>query len=491
MPKQAGVPTFGRMTLALALLLAAAAPAKLWTDSPSGKERTTAPPASIAALVRSSMPAVVGIIATTARGTDNDPFHDFLERMYGQGGGAPGETPVRGIGTGFFIRSDGLVITNMHVVEGATDIAVQVGEEERVYRGTLLGEDDATDLALIKIEGSAPFPVLPIGESEKLEVGEWVVAIGNPFGLSRSVTTGIVSYKGRRDVNPSGRPGYYDFIQTDAAINPGNSGGPLLDARGAVIGINAAVNPSGQGIGFAIPIAQLKDVGPQLFAKGHVTRSYLGVSVQEAMSPELAESFGVPGGKGVLVTEVADDGPGAHAGLRPGDVVTSYDGEPLVESYRMRWLTASTTPGRKVKLGVWRNGKALEASVILAEKPGSSWKPSRAPLALRRDQEPFGFAIEEPPTDDGDHGRGVRVASIDLRSPAYRAGVRQGDLLLEVDGSGVPDKQAWRKVIGALPPAAAVSRLYIRRGSKTLFFGLRRDPPATSRASPASAVDAK
>ena len=486
LPKRAGVPTFGCMTLALALVLAAAAPSKLWTDASSGKERPTAPPSSIAALVHTTMPAVVGIIATTARGTDNDPFHDFLERMYGQGG-TPGETPVRGIGTGFFIRADGLVVTNMHVVEGATDIAVQVGEEERVYHGTLLGQDDATDLALIKIEGSAPFPILPIGESEKLEVGEWVVAIGNPFGLSRSVTTGIVSFKGRRDVNPSGRPGYYDFIQTDAAINPGNSGGPLLDARGAVIGINAAVNPSGQGIGFAIPIGQLKDVGPQLFAKGHVVRSYMGVSVQEAMSPELAESFGVPGGKGVLVTEVAEDGPGAHAGLRAGDVVTSYDGEPLLESYRMRWLTASTTPGRKVKLGVWRN-KALEASVVLAAKPGSSWHPA-ATVALRRDQEPFGFGIEEPPHDDGDYGRGVRVASIDLRSPAYRAGVRQGDLILEVDGNGVPDKPAYRKVIGALR-SAAVSRLYVRRGSKTLFFGLRRDPPETARAPSASAVDA-
>ena len=489
MPKRAGVPTFACMTLALALLLAAAAPSKLWTDAPSGKERPTAPPASIAALVHASMPAVVGIIATTARGTDNDPFHDFLERMYGQGG-TPGEAPVRGIGTGFFIRGDGLVVTNMHVVEGATDIAVQVGEEERIYRATLLGEDDATDLALLKIEGSAPFPVLPIGESEKLEVGEWVVAIGNPFGLSRSVTTGIVSYKGRRDVNPSGRPGYYDFIQTDAAINPGNSGGPLLDSRGAVIGINAAVNPSGQGIGFAIPIGQLKDVGPQLLAKGHVVRSYMGVSVQEAMSPELAESFGVPGGKGVLVTEVADDGPGAHAGLRPGDVVTSYDGEALVESYRMRWLTASTTPGRKVKLGVWRNGRAMEASVILAEKPGASWQPSRAPVALRHDQEPFGFAVEEPARDDGDFGSGVRVAAIDLRSPAYRAGVRQGDLILEVDGSAVPDKPAWRKVIGTLQ-SRPVSRLYVRRGSKTLFFGLRRDPPpATARADSTSAVDA-
>src|SRR5919204_1118311 len=301
------------MTLALALLLASKT---LWTDSPAARERPTAPPSSIAALVKSSMPAVVGIVATTARAGGNDPFRDFLERMYGHGGSGPSETPVRGIGTGFFIRNDGLIATNGHVIEGATDITVQAGDDERVYRATLVGHDGATDLALLKVDAGKPFPVLPLGESERIEVGEWVVAIGNPFGLSRSVTTGIVSFKGRRDVNPSGRPGYYDFIQTDAAINPGNSGGPLLDARGAVIGINAAVNPSGQGIGFPIPVAQLKDIAPQLAKSGHVVRGHMGVSIQESMSAELAESFGVPGGKGAIITEVVEDGPGWKAGMR-------------------------------------------------------------------------------------------------------------------------------------------------------------------------------
>ena len=476
------------MTLALALLLAATAPARLWTDAPSSKERPTAPPVSIAALVHASMPAVVGIVATTARGGDNDPFHDFLERMYGSGGGGgAGETPVRGIGTGFFIRSDGLIATNGHVIEGATDITVQVGEDERVYRATLVGHDDATDLALLKVEGSAPFPVLPLGESDHLEVGEWVVAIGNPFGLSRSVTTGIVSFKGRRDVNPTGRPGYYDFIQTDAAINPGNSGGPLLDAHGAVIGINAAVNPSGQGIGFAIPVEQLKDVGPQLATRGHVVRSYMGISIQESMTAELAESFGVPGGKGVLITEVSEDGPGAHAGLKPGDVVLSYEGEPLVESYRLRWLTASTAPATKVKLRVWRNGKELPVAVVLLEKPGAPWEPPAAPPGLRREHEPFGFAVDEPPRDEGDHGRGVRVISVDLRGCAYRAGLRQGDLILEVDGKRVPDKSSYRKVISG---SSAIARLYVRRGGKALFFGVRRDSPVTARVESGSAGDA-
>ena len=475
MPRREGIPTLARMTLALTLLLAMR---PLWTDASAAKERPTAPLISIATLVKSSMPAVVGIVATTARGGGNDPFRDFLERMYGQGGSGPSETPVRGIGTGFFIRSDGLIATNGHVIEGATDITVQVGEDERVYRATLVGHDEATDLALLRIEGDKPFPVLTLGESDRLEVGEWVVAIGNPFGLSRSVTTGIVSFKGRRDVNPSGRPGYYDFIQTDAAINPGNSGGPLLDARGAVIGINAAVNPSGQGIGFAIPIEQLRDVGPQLAAHGHVVRSYMGISIQETMSAELAESFGVPGGKGVVVTDVASDGPAARAGLKVGDVVTSFDGEPVIESYRLRWLTARTTPGKRVRIGVWRGDKALELSVLLLEKPGSPWQPPPPAPGLRRDQEPFGFAVEEPPAADADHGHGLRVTSVDLRSCAYRAGVREGDLILEIDGHAMADKVAYRTVVSGM---SGIARLYVRRGGKALFFGLRREAPVAAR----------
>jgi len=472
---RAGVPTFARMTLALALLVAAS---PLWTDAPAQKERAAAPPASIAALVKTAMPAVVGIVATTARGS-SDPFREFLERMYGQGSGGPGEAPVRGIGTGFFVRADGLIATNGHVIEGATDVTVQVGEDERVYRSTLVGQDDATDLALLKVDGDAPFPVLACGDSERLEVGEWVVAIGNPFGLSRSVTTGIVSFKGRRDVNPSGRPGYYDFIQTDAAINPGNSGGPLLDARGAVIGINAAVNPSGQGIGFAIPIEQLRDVAPQLATRGHVVRSYMGISIQESMSADLAESFGVPGGKGVIVTEVAEKGPADLAGIKPGDVVTSFDGEPVVESYRLRWLTARTAPGKRVRLGIWRNGKAIEAAVVLLEKPGAPWEPPTATPGLRRDQEPFGFAVEEPAKDERDRPAGLRVGSIDLRSCAYRAGVREGDLILAVDGQPVADRAGWTKAISAA--TNPITRLYVRRGGKALFFGLRRETSMASR----------
>ncbi len=461
--------------LALFAVVAAIAPQKLWTDAAATNPRPTAPPISISQLVKSSMPAVVGIVATTARGSDlNDPFREFLEKMYGAGQGQR-EAPVRGIGTGFFIRKDGLIATNGHVVEGATDITVQVGEEERTYRGTVVGKDDATDLALIKIDGAQPFPVLPLGDSDHLEVGEWVIAIGNPFGLSRSVSAGIVSYKGRRDVNPSGRPGFYDFIQTDAAINPGNSGGPLLDARGAVIGINAAVNPAGQGIGFAIPIIQLKEVSPQLADRGRVVRGWMGASIQESISPELAESFAVPGGKGAVLTEILDGGPAALAGLRAGDVVTSYDGEPLIEAYRLRWLAASSAPGKSVKLGVWRGGRLESLTLTLGENPNlPEWKAQAAPTALRKEQEPFGFAVDETNKDSVEPGRGVRIATIDLRGCAYRAGLREGDLITELDGRAVPDRAAWKKALAGIAQTG-VARVFVRRGGRAVFFGLRRD----------------
>jgi len=461
------------MLAALVVAAAAAAPhpQRVWTDAPSAATRPTAPPQSIAQLVKQAMPAVVGIVAVTSRG-EQDPFHDFLQRMYGPGDER--EQPVRGIGTGFFVRSDGLVATNGHVVEGATEITVQVGDDERAVRGVLVGKDEATDLALVKIEGG-PFPVLALGDSEGVEVGEWVVAIGNPFGLSRSVTTGIVSYKGRRDVNPSGRPGYYDFIQTDAAINPGNSGGPLLDARGAVVGINAAVNPAGQGIGFAIPIHMLKEIAPQL-EKGHVVRSWMGMSVQDQLGPDLAESFGVPGGKGVVITDVLDGGPAARAGLRPGDVVVSFEGDPVVESYRLRWLTASAGPGRTVKMGVWRNHALRLVQVALEEKPGQSGeaKPGRVAAAARKQLEPLGVSVDEQPGLSG-----LRIASVDLRGPAYLAGLREGDVVVDVDGRPVRDRAGFRK---AVEGSGRVARFFVRRNGRSIFIGIRKDPPGTAQA---------
>ena len=423
------------MTPLFALLLAAK---PLWTDAPAPKDRPTAPPPSIAAVVKGAMPAVVGIIATTARAGGNDPFHDFLERMYGSGsGGATSESPVRGIGTGFFIRSDGLIATNGHVIEGATDITVQVGEDERVYRATLVGQDDATDLALLKVDGEKPFAVLPLGDSERLEVGEWVIAIGNPFGLSRSVTTGIISFKGRRDVNPERaarvlrlhpdrcrhqprqlrRPAARRARRGDRhqrRREPVRAGHRLRHSGGATPRDRIAARLAGpRG-------AQLHgDLRPGI----HVRRSG-----RELRRPGRQGRAGHRGGEG---------GPAARAGLRPGDVVTAFEGEAVAESYRLRWLTARATPGQAVNLRIWRSGKEHRVAVMLLEKPAAPYEAPRPAPGLRREQEPFGFAVEEPPRGDVDRGRGVRVSSVDLRSNAYRAGVREGDLLLSLNGQAV------------------------------------------------------
>ena len=452
---------------------------KLWTDGAPILPRPTLPPI-IAPMVKASMPAVVGIVATTAGSGGSvdasDPFHDFLEKMYGSGGSSSGEKsePVRGIGTGFFIRSDGLVVTNGHVIEGATDIQVQIGVEERPVRAHVIGRDDPTDLALLQVDAPGPFPILQLGDSDATDVGEWVVAIGNPFGLSRTVTTGIISYKGRRDVNPSGRPGYYDFIQTDAAINPGNSGGPLLDGRGFVIGINAAVNPSGQGIGFAIPMNMVKEILPQLSDRGYVSRSWMGLTIQDQLTAELAASFGVPGGKGVLVTEITADGPADLAGLKIGDVITSFDDEPLSESYRLRWLASIHGAGKTVKMRYVRDGKQAVADLVLKERPGSrpTAPPTDAPLSPK---DPLGCNVEDP----GEAHEGVRISSVDVRGPAYRVGVREGDLIVEIDGQKFKGKEGFRAAIQPRP-RSGVTRLYVRRGGRPIFFGVRRDTPVTT-----------
>jgi S1-C subfamily serine protease len=208
-----------------------------------------------------------------------------------------------------------------------------------------------------------------------------------------------------------------------------------------------------------------------------VVRSVLGISVQDGMSAELAESFGVPGGKGVVITEVQPEGPGERAGLKPGDVVTTFDGEPVAESYRLRWLTGNTAPGKKVKLGIWRNGKPLQLAAVLEEKPGSA-PEAPAPLpVVRREEQPFGFAVDEALSD----ARGVRVANVDLRGPAYRAGVREGDLIVELDGKPVANKAAWQKAVGQLG-SKHVSRLYVRRGGRAIFFGVRRETQPVARA---------
>ena len=285
-----------------------------------------------------------------------DPFKDFYDRFFGQ---RPDQRPRGGTGSGFIIDSEGFILTNYHVVEGAEEITVTL-EDDREYTAEVIGSDAKTDIALIKISrengGKRPFPYLKLGDSGGLEVGEWVMAIGNPFGLSHTVTVGVVSALSRN----IGAGPYDEFIQTDASINPGNSGGPLMNIKGDVIGINTAIisgNSGGNvGIGFAIPINIVKVILKDLKEKGSVTRGWLGVMIQK-ITPDLAKSFGLKDSKGALVGDVIPDGPAFKAGIKRGDVIVSFDKQAVDEMEALPKIVAKTAPGRAVKVKVVRDGK--------------------------------------------------------------------------------------------------------------------------------------
>lgn len=438
----------------------AAAAKDYWRESDLALVEAAADLPDFAALARAMNGSVVSITATAAQRDfavdGGEEAREFFERFYGTE-----EPPTKGMASGFIIREDGYVLTNAHVVEGAAALNVTLGvDDDRAFPARVVGRDEMSDLALIKIDVDEPLQALRLGDSDTIGVGDWVAAIGNPFGLSHTMTVGVVSFIGRRDINPSGRPGYYDFIQTDASINPGNSGGPLLDRQGRVVGINAAVNATGQGIGFAIPINMAKDVLPSLYEKGRMERSFLGVAIQD-LSPELARSFGVEAG--VVVTEVTAEGPAAKAGLRIGDVLTSFENEPVGGSARLRWLVSTTGVGRRVALGYVRKGAAKTASIALAPLPGQkeAFSPPPAP-APKTELAPLGFALGK--RVQGPYGQGFRVEAVDMLSHAYVAGLREGDLVLQVGDAEVKAADELQSLV-----RPGVVRLYIQRGLRPMF----------------------
>jgi len=289
----------------------------------------------------------------------NDPFRDFFERF-----GVPEQDRLqKGQGSGFIISDDGYIITNNHVVSSAKTIKIKL-LDKRSFDAEVIGNDPKTDLALIKIKDPKKLPVLPLGDSDALQVGEWVMAIGNPFGLSHTVTAGIVSAKGRN----IGAGNYDDFIQTDASINPGNSGGPLINISGEVVGINTLINASGQGIGFAIPINLAKGVLDQLKDAGHVTRGWLGVLIQN-VTPEIASSLELDHAEGALISEVFEDSPADDAGLKPGDVIVKFMGHDVEEHDDLPIIVADTKVGSKADVLIIRDGKRKTLTVHIAEMP--------------------------------------------------------------------------------------------------------------------------
>jgi serine protease Do len=424
----------------------------------------------IAEIVEKASPAVVNIDTETMVRQSLGPFGDdpFFREFFGeQFERFTRIIPMKGKGSGFIVSEDGYILTNNHVVADADKIEVTLADGTS-YPAEIVGTDPTFDLAVIKI-GAKGLPVLELGDSENVRVGEWVVAIGNPYGFESTVTVGVISAKDRsvraRNLNFDG------FLQTDAAINPGNSGGPLLNLDGEVIGINTAIIPYAQGIGFAVPVNMAKQVLDDLVKYGTVKRGWLGVYIQP-LTPEFAEAYGVEHEGGAVVSDVVPDSPAAGAGLRRGDVIVAVDGETIEDHTDLSFCIRSHLEGDKVRLTVIREGKEREVSVTLGSIPGRSQEQERS---LKETEERLGLRVE-PVTPElrrelgAPATRGMAVAEVLPGSPADRIGLKRGDIILEVNGRPVDDIKSWQKVMSEVQDSAV---LLVWRDGRTFFVSVR------------------
>ncbi len=454
--------------LALGLSLTGPAGAQpLWTDGAPDTGIKADTPVTFGAfsrLAKTASPAVVAITTETVGHAQQWGMRAF------------GPDVQMGAGSGFIIRADGYALTNNHVVEDARVIRCHL-LDGREFNAEVVGTDPATDVAVLKLDtGGKKLPVVPLGDSDALDIGEWVVAIGNPMGLAHTVTAGIVSAKARREVRPDGRLRYADFIQTDASINPGNSGGPLFNVRGEVIGINTAINARAQGIGFAIPVNMVKTLLPSLVREGRVTRSWLGVQIQE-ITPDLARSFGIDGPRGALVAGLVENGPAANGGVREGDIITTFDGKPVSRHDDLPWLASTAGIGRTVPVEVMRDGRARTLQVKLGELPGSSATPARAehperPAPRTSRSTALGITIEE--ADKRVQQRygvrgGAHVVAVDPGSVAARSGLRTGDVVVRANGHDVLRPADLVGVVDKVSAGQMIRLLVQREGGKAFI----------------------
>jgi serine protease Do len=456
---------------------------QLWEDGHATplKEQPLLP--SFTELAKALKPAVVNIsskqeVAQAVPGPkrspfgrgEDDPFQEFFDRFFG-GRGRRQQRPA--LGTGFIINVSGFIVTNNHVVEDADEIKVTLSTQEE-FDAKLIGRDPKTDLALLKINSDKPLPTVPFGNSDSLEVGAWVVAIGNPFGLGHTVTAGIVSAKGRI----IGAGPYDDFIQTDASINPGNSGGPLFNLSGEVVGINTAIVAGGQGIGFAIPINLAKEVLLQLHDKGSVTRGWLGVAIQ-SLSADLLKAFNLKDAEGALVADVVADAPADKAGLQRGDIIVSFQGEKVHDSKELPRMVAAVTPGTTVSIEIIREGKRMTVPVKLGTLQDEDEPEKAARLESSDVEEKLGLQVEAITPDVArglrlENAKGVVVSQVAPDSPAGEAGVRRGDVVREVNRHPVTDLDSYNEATSQLTTNAPVLFLVERRGN-SIYIALK--PP--------------
>ncbi|MCU0771166.1 MAG: Do family serine endopeptidase [Verrucomicrobia bacterium] len=438
-------------------------------------EREASQPVSYAPMVKAVAPSVVTIYSehTTRSRPFMHPFMEdpFLRRFFGDN--VPDQPRrAQGLGSGVIITRDGYILTNNHVVEGADKIMVVTGDGKQEFTARVVGVDPQTDVAVLKVEAKA-LAAVTFGDSDELEVGDVVFALGNPMGVGQTVSMGIISALGR-GTGILGRGGYENFIQTDAAINRGNSGGPLVDVKGRLIGINQSIfsgSGGSDGIGFAVPVNLARNVVEQLIASGRVSRGYIGVNIQP-LSPDLAQAFGIDDASGALVSEVVPGSPGDKAGLQPGDVIVQYDGRKVDDSAHLRLMASQTAPGTEVELKLVRDGKGRELSVRLGELPSE--------LATRQGSPGTGSpgdrdSLDGVSVDDltGEIRRqmgiparidGALVTGVEQGCNAFEAGLREGDVIVEINQKPVEDAATAVKLSEEARDERILLRVWSKRG---------------------------
>lgn len=429
-------------------------------------------------LAQKASPAVVNISAVKVTETSNQmkrffepfqrkgsPFEDFFDQFFGD---MPQKRREKALGSGFIISENGYVVTNNHVVEKANEIEVILKGGEESFPAEVMGRDPETDLALLKIDTEKDLPVLQFGDSDALNVGQWVMAIGNPFGLDHTVTAGIISAKGR----VIGAGPYDNFLQTDASINPGNSGGPLLNLEGKVVGINTAIVAAGQGIGFAIPSKMAEDIINELKKHGSIKRGWLGVSIQD-VDQNTAKALGLPEPRGALVAAVNEDDPAARAGIEVGDVIVAVNGTSIDDAHDLTRTIGSLPPEDTIRLTVWRKGKVKEIEVTLGERqtqmaqgPSGS-EGAKGPEALGMRVRPL--SREEARALNMPEPQGLVVTDVAAESQAAQANIRPGDVILEANGQSVNDISDLRQVLQGDAAEKGVVLLLVLRQGRTVF----------------------
>ncbi len=438
---------------------------------------------SFSGLVKKTSPSVVNVYTTKkakvgsnnpfgGRGMPRDQFDDFFERFF-EGMPRQQQRDQNSLGSGFVISPEGNILTNNHVVAEADEINVQFSDGKK-YSAKVVGTDERTDIAIIKVQSDKDLPFVPLGDSDALEIGDWVVAVGNPFGLDHSVTAGIVSAKGR----VIGAGPYDNFIQTDASINPGNSGGPLFNLAGEVVGINTAIFSAGQGLGFAIPINMAKKLIPQLVEKGKIVdRGWLGVTIQQ-MTDELARSFGMNEQRGALVGDVVPSSPAERAGIKRGDIILKFAGTEIKKSNELPGLVANTASGKEVDVELLRNGKKQTVKVLL----GTQQEQEEELAAAAKKQgggkpDALGLIVRALSTEDAYHlnipqGKGVVIARVESGSAADMTDVRVGDIILELNGKEINSVADYTKASAPLKKGDIV-RLFIKRDRGTVYIAFK------------------